>query len=100
MRMASSWSGPVAGRPDTRLWRAGPRPGAGSPPIVIPGHRPAACCRAAGREVPQPLALDTQSPIQGPRGKRLPAHLARVDRAVVLDQDHRPTLAAGRWAVL
>src|SRR3954451_9875182 len=64
MRMAASWSGPVAGRPDTRLWRAGPRPGAGSPPIVILGQRPAACCRAAGWEVPQPLALDTRSPIQ------------------------------------
>ena len=35
-----------------------------------------------------------------PRGKRLPAHLARVDRAVVRDQDHRPALPARRWAVL
>src|SRR4051794_15894676 len=57
MRTAASRSGPVAGRPDTRLWRAGPRLGAGSPPIVIPGHRPAARRRAAGWEVRQPLAL-------------------------------------------
>src|SRR3954449_6862631 len=54
MRTAASRSGPVAGRPDTRLWRAGPRLGAGSPPIVIPGHRPAARRRAAGWEVRQP----------------------------------------------
>src|SRR3954471_16605428 len=72
-RMAASWSGPVAGRPDTRLWRAGPRPGAGSPPIVILGHRPAACCRAAGWEVPQPLALDKRSPIQARARRRAAA---------------------------
>ena len=36
----------------------------------------------------------------GPRGQRLPARLARVDRAVVERQHHRPILAARRRAVV
>src|SRR4051794_41507780 len=47
-----------------------------------------------GRVLRQPLDREP-----GPRGERPPARPARVDRAVVQDQDHRPILAARRRAV-
>src|SRR3954470_8064455 len=47
MRMTASWSGPC-GRPNTRVWRADPRPMASSP-LIVDGFRRAPCPRVSGQ---------------------------------------------------